>query len=568
MIWTTATAVALAGCWEKEDDAEATIAPEEHYSFAEDIAQAASDDDAVFVLKEAQALGIDFVNITGADGRKLMPETMGPGCGLVDLTGDGQLEMVFVDGTSWDAAEQTNPMLRVYARRDGAYAEITQALGLAGLNGYGMGLAAADYDADGDTDLAVTGVFGVHLLRNDDGQFTDVSGEAGLSETQGEWSSSAAWVDADGDGWLDLVIANYVQWSVETDIFTTLNGTDKSYATPTVYSGLPNRLYQNDGSGVFTDIAAMAGMDDPENKALGIAVLDLNHDGLLDLFLSNDTTANKAYLADGYGGYMDMALAMGMAFDDQGRAKAGMGVDAANIDDGPVVVVGNFSDEALSHFEEIEAEVFAEGAQKRGLGVATRPVLTFGLRFADFNADGRADLLLANGHIEPEISEVQSAVSYEQPIQLYLSGAEGRYHEPESFGSPMVSRCLAVGDIDGDLDQDAVVTVNGGAPVILENQTGNARQILIDLENPDSPNRAGIGAVITLEAGDWSSERVVRPRGSYLAHSPYTIHAALPEGVDGPVTARITWPDGQTQTASGLETARAHVITFAADTPN
>lgn len=561
-------ALMLAGCWETEEEQLSEVEVEEDYTFAEATETATAPGKPVFALRDGRTLGLDFVHMTGADGRKLMPETMGPGCGIVDLTGNGVTEIVFVDGADWDPAKRTNPMVRVYGRDDERYTDITASLGLAGFSGYGMGLAAADYDADGDMDMAVTGVFGVRLLRNDGGSFTDVTGAAGLNPSEGEWSSSASWLDTDGDGWLDLIVANYVRWTVESDIYTTLNGTDKSYATPTVYEGMPNRLYRNDGAGVFTDVAPSTGLDDAENKALGIAVGDFNGDLKPDVFVSNDTTANKAYFSDGAGGFIDMALVMGVAYDDLGRAKAGMGTDVANIEGGPVIAVGNFSDEAVSHFEEVEPEVFAEGAQKRGLGVATRPVLTFGLRFGDFNADGKADLVLGNGHIEPEIGEVQSAVSYAQPLQLYLGGEDGRYADPVTLGDPMVARCVAVGDLDGDIDQDVIVTVNGGTPVVLENMTGAARQILVDLEHPNSPNRDGIGATVAFSAGEWSKTDMVRPRGSYLGHSPYTLHAAAPKEEAGPATVRITWPDGLTQTVSELAFGQRHRISYAPDRSN
>jgi len=559
-----ALSVLVTGCDEQKEDVATVEEPSDDDYFLNDLVElTAEESGALFVQLAASDAGVDFVNTTGAVGDKLMPETMGPGCGMLDLDRDGWMDLVFIDGRSWDRSESGDPMVRIYRGSESGFAEATEAFGLAGLSDYGMGMAAADYDGDGDTDLAITTVFGVKLLRNDDGTFADVSEAAGFGSTADRWYTSAAWLDVDGDSWLDLVAAGYVQWSVETDVFTTLNGTDKSYAVPSVYDGLPNLLLRSKGDGTFEDLSEVAGFAEGENKALGIAVVDMNRDGAPDVFISNDTTANKFYQNDGQGGFIDMALIAGTAYDEAGRARAGMGVDAAGSNGETVIAVGNFSDEAVSHFEAQEDGAwFIDSAQARGLALHTQAVLTFGLRFADFDADGRQDLLLANGHIEPEIGEVQSAVSYRQPLEFYRQDADGRYLNPQIIGDPIVGRCIAVGDIDGDIDQDAVVTENGGPPVLLINQTGSERQVLIDLSDPDSPNRDAVGATATLSAGSWSQSDLVRARGSYLGHSPYSIHAAIPEEVaDSPVTLAVRWPDGKEETFENLALGQHHIIT-------
>ena len=564
IIFLLALGLVLAGCREEEESsAEATKPTDGDYFLQEVVAD--MPDEAATVLRAVAGadVGIDFTHRTGAEGNKLMPETMGPGCGMLDLDRDGRMDLVFVDGQSWDIKAPATPLLRVYRGGDAGFTDATEAFGLSGITGYGMGVAAGDHDGDGDTDLAVTTVFGVRLLRNDVGTFTDVTEAAGLGGTEGKWYTSASWLDMDGDGWLDLVAAGYVRWSVESDVFTTLNGTDKSYAVPSVYDGLPNLLLRNRGEGTFEDVSDASGFAEGENKGLGIAIVDVNDDGAPDLFVSNDTTANKLYVNDGAGHFTDMALVAGTAYDESGRARAGMGVDAAQPGGTTVIAVGNFSDEAVSHFEAQKGDSwFVDAAQSRGLALHTQSVLTFGLRFADFDADGRQDLLLANGHIEPEITEVQSAVSYRQPIELYRLSEEGRYHDPLVIGDPIVGRCIAVGDIDGDIDQDAVITENGGAPVLLINETGSARQILVDLDDPDTPNREAIGASITLVAGDWSQTERIRARGSYLGHSPYSVHFAVPEAVaQGAVRLTVLWPDGSSQEIADVALGQRHFIT-------
>ena len=539
----------LSGCSSEEE--EKTVEdPTEDYSYAGAEETAAANPSAIFLSRSAAEMGIDFVHTTGADGRKLMPETMGPGCGLSDLDGDGRLDVILADGAPWTTGAQVSPTLRAYRGTEAGFTEMTADLGLDTVRGYGMGVAVADYDADGDRDLVLTTVFGARLLRNDAGRYTDVTGPAGLAGTGGEWGTSVVWADFDRDGWLDLFIANYVRWSVETDVFTTLNGKDKSYAVPTVYEGVPNRLYRNLGDGTFEDVSSVSGLDDPENKALGIAVIDVDGDAAPDLFVTNDSTANKLYVNDGAGRLEDMALIYGVAYDELGRARAGMGVDAVGSPErGLLVGVGNFSDEAVSMFETVDdGSLFVDSAQRRGIAVHTQAVLTFGLRFADFNHDAVNDLLLVNGHIEPEINEVRSSVSYRQPLELYLGTASGRFAAPRAIGAPIVGRCIAVGDIDGDLDQDALVTHNGAAPVFLINQAGASNALTIDLDDEEGRNRAGIGARVRLSAGGWSVTDIVRARGSYLGHSPYTLHLTAPSDLPGPFRLEITWPDGAAQT--------------------
>jgi hypothetical protein len=553
-----AAAVLAAGCSQNGDgDGQGDTARPE-YSYAEPAAPAPASAGPILVAEPATAAGIDFRHTTGADGRKLMPETMGPGCALFDYDGDGWLDALFTDGRRWDHQGAGAPA-RLYRNDRGRFADITAAAGLDALAGYGMGVAAADYDADGDADLALTTVEGPRLLRNDDGVYRDVTADAGLALPAPEWSTSAAWLDADGDGGLDLFVANYVRWSPETDVFTTLDGTNKSYATPQVYAGLGNRLFRNLGDGTFADVSEAAGVAGGENKALGVVVLDIDDDGDVDIFVSNDTVANKLYVNDGRGVFTDTALTAGVGYDELGRARAGMGVDAGLSADGaPVIGIGNFSDEAVSLYEAAAGgEVFIDAAQRRGIATQTLPRLTFGTRFADLDQDGRDDLVLANGHIEPEIQAVQNAVTHAQPVDVFLAGADGRFQSQaamtgESVGPPVVGRCLALGDLDRDGDLDGIVGVNGGAPLILRNATGGGRAVAVDLLDPASGNRPGLGARVELSAGDWSRAEVVRARGSYLGHSPYTVHVSVPAAAGDQVQVRVRWPDGTEESVGPL----------------
>nr|WP_294543306.1 CRTAC1 family protein [uncultured Rhodopila sp.] len=502
-----------------------------------------------------QEAGITFAGVTGADGRKLMPETMGSGVGLIDYDGDGWLDLVLVNGRPWDATKKCPPLLTVYHNeRNGKFRDVTSELGLENLCGYGMGVAIADYDGDGRPDIFVTSLDGNHLLHNDGKSFTDVTERAGLNPPKDlaqRWSTSAAWLDATGDGRPDLFIANYVRWTPETDVFTTRDGTTKSYATPTVYKGVSNRLFRNRGDGTFEDVTVQSGIYDDHNKALGVVVLDISGDRHPDLFVSNDTQPNKLYVNDGHGHFVDRALEYGVGYDEMGRAKAGMGTDAADIGGGVLAIgVGNFSDEAVSHFElpPAGANAFTDGSPRRGLASATLADLTFGTRFADLNNDGRPDLILINGHIEPDIARVQAGTTYAQLPRLFLQDASGRYQEYSRLAGkplmqPVVGRSLAIGDVFNDGNLDLLISTNGGPAHLLRNVSPPRGFVELTLVGKGG-NRDALGASVVVEADTgWRWTDTVRSRGSYLASSPYTLHTGVPDGV-AKVALHVVWPDG------------------------
>jgi hypothetical protein len=569
-----AASLVLHGCSQQEEGGEkkAAVAP----AYTQPIAKVTPKTVETLDLRveAAGASGIDFVHQTGAAGKKLMPESMGSGCALFDYDGDGRLDVLLADGRPLGmaqgkpAAQAARPkpksagggggpaagghaIARLYRNEGGRFKEATAAAGLTAIAGYGMGLAIADYDGDGDADVVVTTVEGNRLLRNDTGVYVDVTKAAGLELGAPEWATSAAWLDADKDGKLDLFVAYYVKWSPQTDVFTTLDGIHKSYATPKVYPGLHNRLYHSLGNGRFADVSAASGFASGENKALGVVVLDANGDHFPDIFVSNDTVANKLYINDGRGKFTDSAMAFGVGYDELGEARAGMGVDAGqSIDGAQSIAIGNFSDEPVTLYEQAAGgRVFLDGAQKRGIAVKTLPRLTFGTRFADLNHDGRDDLILANGHIEPDIQKVQNAVSYRQPVDVFVAQPGGRFASLDELtglpvSEPVVGRCLAVGDIDNDGDLDGLVSVNGGAPLILRNGTGGERAVSIDLRGPKGGNTEALGAEATLTGQGWTRHEIVRARGSYLGHSPYTLHFGIPKTAGDSVGVKVLWPDG------------------------
>ncbi len=506
--------------------------------------------------------GIGFVHETGAFGRKWMPETMGSGGAFLDYDGDDLPDLLLVNGSTWPGHESGRVRAVSHLYRNlgnGRFQDVTAEAGL-DIDLYGMGATVADYDADGDPDVYVTAVGDNILLRNDGGRFTDVTVEAGVDGNSGlpgdspAWSTGAAWLDADRDGYLDLFVCNYVRWTPETDLFTTLDGVTKSYATPEQYDGETCRLYRNESGRSFTDITAEAGVLNPDGKSLGVAVEDFNADGWPDIVVANDTYQNFLYLNDGDGTFTDVAPRAGVAFDEYGRARAGMGIDVADVtSQGRLsIAIGNFSNEPLSLYTQIGDDLFQDLAGSARLTRPSLQSLTFGLLFADLDLDGYVDLLAGNGHIEPEINEVQSDVTFAQPLQLFWNDRRGQFvvvneQVGAGFGEEMVARGIATADIDRDGDLDVLVTVNGGPPRLLRNDlpTSEANWLRIRLVGA-TPNLDAVGAVLTVFAGDLVQRRMVSTGSSYLSQSevnPILIGLGDRSRAD---SLRIRWPAGGT----------------------
>ena len=510
----------------------------------------------VDVTREA---GLEFRHETGARGDKWMPETMGSGCALFDYDGDSYLDVLLVNSEGWQGEKAPGKLYRNLG--NGTFADATKRTGL-DFSVYGMGATIADYDADGDPDIYLTTLGPNLLLRNDAGRFVDVAREAGVAgavwrddagNESPEWSTGAAWVDVDGDGWLDLLVTNYVRWSPSTDIYTTLDGKGKSYATPQQYPGSTPRLYRNLGEGRFREITAEAGLLLPEGKSMGVAMTDFENDGRIDLVVTNDTQPNFLLQNLGGGRFEERGLAAGIGYDESGRARAGMGVDIASVaNDGALsIAIGNFSREALSLYRQAGREVFVDAAGRARLMQATLRPLTFGLRFFDCDLDGYQDLILANGHIEPEINAVQKEIEYQQAPQLFWNAGDGRMVEVSEqtggpFLKPVVARGLAVGDIEADGDLDVLLTTNGGPAYLLRNEGPTGRAVALDLTGK-APNRDAIGAQVTAQVGEQAQVFMVRTGSSYLSHSPTTLTVGLgaAEQID---RLEIRWPDGTVET--------------------
>jgi hypothetical protein len=517
----------------------------------------------------AKAAGITFKHDNGATPSKLMPETCSGGACLVDLDGDGKLDIIFTNGRRVDRDAQPDdpPPLVAYRNLGGfKFEDVTEKMGFNALpRRHAMGVYAAHaVSSSGPPDLFVTAFDGALFLTWKDGKYVDRTKEAGLTpptwkDDKGRehpaWSTAAAWFDADGDGKLDLLVGHYIQWTPEQDLLFTVDG-KKIYSTPEGYSGLSPRLYRQKGDGTFEDATDALGFRNDKGKALGIALGDLAGDGRFAVAIANDTEPNNLYVRKGER-YEDQGLVRGIAMDEQGKPRAGMGVDLA-AELGPdtwTLAVGNFARESTALFRGLE-KMAIDRAPGAGLAQPTRSVLTFGLAFLDLDRDGRLDLALANGHIEPTVSLKQKEISYEQRPQLFRARAGGKFEDVGAacgLDRSVVGRALALGDLDGNGSVDMVIAVNGGTPLVLrcDLPEGAGNVLRLDL-TAKAPNPDAIGARVTVKVGDQVQVQSRRTGGSYLSQHEGTLTFGL--GLAARADAvTIRWPDGKVQELGAQE---------------
>jgi len=525
-------------------------------------AGAASDAPSSIQFRDVtQRAGVRFVHNNGAFGKKYLPETMGPGVAFIDYDNDGWPDIFLVNGMDWPGHEQKHATPKLYHNNhDGTFTDVTHKAGL-DVELFGMGVAVGDYDNDGYDDLFVTTYGQSHLFHNNgNGTFTDVTQKAGLLGPK-EFSTSAAWVDYDKDGHLDLVVANYVQWTPETDLYCTLDGKSKSYCTPESYKGTAVRLWHNRGNGTFEDVTQQAGLGDATSKTLGIAVLDYDNDGWPDLLFSNDTQPNKLYRNNGNGAFTEKAVVAGVAFSEDGVARAGMGVDAADYDHSGYtsVLITNFSNQMLSLYHNEGKGLFVDEAPRSEIGRASLLTLGFGCFFFDYDLDGWPDVLVANGHIDADIQRVQANVKYAMPPHLFRNMGKGKFEEVTkslgpAFGSPRVGRGAAYADTNNDGRLDLLLSTNGGPVYLFRNEAQRAtaanRSLRIKLVGTKS-NRDGLGATVRLTAGGETQTEMLRSGSSYLSASELVLTFGLGQH-DKADTIEIRWPSGQTDRFSGL----------------
>jgi hypothetical protein len=526
------------------------------------------------------AAGIRWLRENGAIGDKLLPETMGGGGAFVDFDDDGDPDLVLVGGMNWRESRRGPSSLAVYRNDGGIFTDTTRPSGM-DVRLHGMGIAIGDIDNDGHKDVYITALGRNRLFRNLGlGRFADVTAGAGVAGGE-EWSSSAGFLDFDGDGWLDLFVANYIEWSEELDreLHFTMNGTDRAYGPPTQYPGTQCVLYKNRRDGTFEDVSEAAGIHvlNPstgvaKGKALALSFADFDDNGAIDIFVANDTVDNFLFLNRGDGTFAEMGRALGVATDNDGNATGAMGVDSAvhHDNDRRAIVVGNFANEASSFFvQSATGGGFTDLANLKGVGSESRLRLSFGLFFFDADLDGRLDLLQSNGHLENEVNEVQPSQTYRQQAQLFWNTGQRRRayvalpaSSFKDLASPIVGRGATYADIDGDGDLDVLLLQPRGAPVLLRNDQALGNHWLrVHLEGGDEVNRDAIGTWVELTAGGRSQRRQVMPTRSYLSQVEQVLTFGL--GAETSVEALLVrWPNGRTQSVAVQGVDREIRVTY------
>jgi enediyne biosynthesis protein E4 len=508
----------------------------------------------------AQA-GIHFKHNTGAFGKKYLPETMGSGVCIIDYDNDGWQDILLVNSMDWPGhkSEKSFPAL-YHNNKDGTFTDVTRQAGLT-IEMYGLGCTVGDFDNDGYDDIYITTVGSNHLFRNlGNGKFADVTAKAGVADPG--FSASAVWFDYDNDGKLDLFVTHYVQWSIDTDQYCSLDNKNKSYCTPQRFKGESSTLFHNRGDGTFENVTKKAGLYDPTSKALGVALIDYDNDGWLDLFVSNDTEPNKLYHNNHNGTFTDVAVAAGIAYGEAGTARAGMGTDAADYDNSgwQGLVLGNFTNEGMALYHNDGSGLFTDQAPATGIAQMSTKSLTFGALFFDYDLDGLPDILAVNGHVSDDISVVQPTVKYAEPPQLFHNLGKTRFEEVtnkvgSAFPRPIVGRGAAYLDFDNDGDLDLVITANNGVARLLRNDNGNQNDFLRIKTIGTRSNRNGIGAKITVKTASGPRlSGMVRSGSSYLSQSELPLTFGLGKPTPGKlVNVEVVWPSGHRDSVSNVK---------------
>jgi enediyne biosynthesis protein E4 len=513
-----------------------------------------------FIDVTAQA-GISFKHNSGAFGKKYLPETMGSGACVVDYDNDGWQDILLVNSTDWPdhKTHKFYPAL-YHNNRDGTFTDVTRDAGLA-IEMYGMGCAVGDYDNDGFDDIYVTAVGGNHLFHNNGkGRFTDVTQKAGVSNPG--FATSAIWFDYDNDGKLDLFVLHYVTWSREKDLYCSLDGKNKSYCTPDAYKGESATLYHNLGNGEFEDVTKRAGLYDPSSKSLGVAMLDYDNDGWMDLFVSNDTQRNKLYHNNHDGTFTESGELVGVAYGESGGTRAGMGTDAGDYDHSgrQGLVVGNFTNEGLTLYHDDGTGLFSDQSLASGVNEPSLNVLSFGSFFFDYNLDGLLDIFALDGHVADDISALRPTLKYAEPPLLFRNEGKGKFTDVTSRMGPalqkaVVGRGAAYADIDNDGDLDLLLTTNNGPARLLRNENGNQNDMLRVKVVGTRSNRDGIGTKITLTSSKGARQfAIVKSGSSYLSQSelPITFGLGKPDEART-VSIELIWPSGKKESVANLK---------------
>ena len=503
---------------------------------------------AAFEEISASVSGINWTHVSGRSPMAHLPETVGAGCAFVDYDNDGWMDVYLVNSGACDFFQPSPPLRNAlfHNNRDGTFTDVTQRAGVPG-NAYGMGVAVGDYDGDGYPDLYVTQYPNSILYHNNgDGTFTDVTQKAGVAAPG--WATSAVWFDYDNDGRLDLFVCRFVDYSKDKLKFCgDLITRERHYCIPSIYEPMPCWLFHNNGNGTFTDVSKESGIAQHRAKAWGVVAADLNNDGTMDLYVTNDTVSNFLFANRGKGKFEEIGMLAGVGVSSFGKPRSGMGVDAADYDqDGWIdLFEANVDQEMYSLYHNDKDEVFSDVSNPNGIGSATKLMSGWGLKFLDYDNDGNLDLLLCNGHPDDTVEKRIEGVKFREPMLLFRNTGKGFENVSGGSGSvftkPLSARGLALGDFDNDGAVDLLVSQNNGPPLLLRNMVARENHWLgVRLVGTKS-NIDAVGAKITYQAGDLQRHKFKVGGGSYLSsHDPRMV---LGLGKHGKVDwLEVQWP--------------------------
>jgi hypothetical protein len=501
----------------------------------------------------AKSAGITFHHENAASNQKYLIETMGAGCAWIDYDQNGLLDLYLVNSAATQAFKPAAPLRGALYRNngDGTFTDVTAKAGVGAEGLFGMGVAVGDYDNDGFPDLLVLG-YGRSILyhNNGDGTFTDVTAHAGVANA-GQWASSAAWFDYDNDGFLDLVIANYVDWSPERNFYCGNQGVGmRSYCHPDDYHGQAPALFHNNGDGTFSDASKRSGLGAKPSNGLAVVTFDYDDDGWQDIFIANDALANSLFHNNRDGTFTELAYEAGVAVSEDGVAESGMGTDAADATGkGSMdLIVGHLDLQMARLYRNLGNGFFEDATFSAKLSYATFHTSVFGARFLDYDNDGRRDIFMAAGHVLDNIDRYRPGTGYAEPKLMFHNAGNGVFENVSNqlgpdFQIPCVSRGAAVGDFDNDGGLDILVSNNGGAPQLLRNDGGNANHWLQILLIGTRSNRDGVGARLKLSAGDLTLYEQKKGGMSYQSAEDPRLHFGLGNRTKIDLI-EIRWPSG------------------------